>query len=124
MALLNLFKNPTGANEVMKAIMKSENDKNILIILNDNVQDGTDVSWIWDAHFELLIDEHTKRIMCAGMRGYDMALRLKYEGYKNVEVVDVEEAIVRMKEASEEAYVLANYTALQNARNIIRRHSV
>ena len=48
---------------------------------------------------------------------------LKYEGYKDVEVVDVEEAIVRMKEASEEAYVLANYTSLQNARNIIRRHA-
>ena len=122
--LLNLYKNPTGANEVMKAIMKSENDKNILIILNDAIQDGTDVSWIWDAHFEMLIDEHTKSIMCAGLRGYDMALRLKYEGYKDVEVVDVEEGILRLKNASEEAYVLANYTALQNARNIIRRHAL
>ena len=72
----------------MKAIMKNPNDKNILLVLNDNESDGTDVSWIWDAHFELLIDEHTKHIYCAGLRAYDMALRLKYEGFKDVEVVE------------------------------------
>ena len=123
--LLNLIKNPAGANEVMKPIMRNQNDKNILLVLNDNEPDGTDVSWIWDAHFELLINEHTKRIYCAGLRAYDMALRLKYEGFKNIIVVeDVEEALVQMKEFKEDAYVIANYTALQSTRNAIRRLSV
>lgn len=121
--LLNLIKNPTGANEVMKAIMKSDHDKNIFIILNDNEQDGTDVSWIWDAHFDMLIDEHTKRIYCGGLRAYDMALRIKYAGFRDVEVMDIEEGIVKLKEFDEDAYVIANYTALQNTRNIIRRYS-
>lgn len=122
--LLNLVKNPTGANEVMKAIMKSNADKNILIILNDNDQDGKDVSWIWDAHFDLLIDEHTKRILCSGKRAYDMALRLKYEGYEALEVFEnVEDAIVRLKELEEDAYVIATYTALESTRNILRRHA-
>ena len=92
----------------MKAIMKNPNDKNILLVLNDNESDGTDVSWIWDAHFELLIDEHTKHIYCAGLRAYDMALRLKYEGFKDVEVVEnVEDAILKLKEFPEDAYVIA-----------------
>lgn len=122
--LLNLVKNPTGANEVMKAIMKNEKDKNVMIVLNDHDQDGKDVSWIWDAHFDLLIDEHTKRILCSGTRAYDMALRLKYEGYKNIEVFEsVEEGIVRLKELSEEAYVISTYTALQSTRAIIKRYA-
>lgn len=121
--LLNLVKNPTGANEVMKAIMKSDVDKNVMIILNDNVQDGTDVSWIWDAHFDMLIDEHTKHILCSGKRAYDMALRLKYAGYEKVEVVEIEEGILRLKQLPEEAYVIATYTALQTTRNILRRHA-
>lgn len=122
--LLNLIKNPAGSNEVMKAIMKNPNDKNILLVLNDNESDGTDVSWIWDAHFELLINEHTKHIYCAGLRAYDMALRLKYEGFKDVEVVEnTEDAILKLKEFKEDAYVIANYTALQPTRSIIRRLS-
>lgn len=122
--LLNLVKNPTGANEVMKAIMKNQKDKNIMIILNDHDQDGKDVSWIWDAHFDLLIDEHTKRILCSGTRAYDMALRLKYEGYEQLEVYEkVEDGILRLKELKEDAYVIATYTALHSTRSIIRRHA-
>ncbi|MGN1344631.1 MAG: MurT ligase domain-containing protein [Traorella sp.] len=122
--LLNLIKNPTGANEVMKAIMKNQNDKNVMIVLNDFDQDGRDVSWIWDAHFDLLIDDHTKRILCSGSRAYDMALRLKYEGYENIEVFEnVEEGILRLKELSEDAYVISTYTALQSTRAIIKRYA-
>lgn len=122
--LLNLVKNPTGANEVMKAIMKNHEDKNVMIILNDHDQDGRDVSWIWDAHFDLLIDEHTKRVLCSGTRAYDIALRMKYEGYENIEVYEhVEDGIVRLKELKEDAYVIATYTALQSTRSIIRRHA-
>ncbi|MCB6437594.1 DUF1727 domain-containing protein, partial [Erysipelatoclostridium ramosum] len=74
--MLNLVKNPTGANEVMKVIEEDENEKSILIILNDNAQDGTDVSWIYDTFFEKLMQQTTKRMIVSGSRCYDMALRL------------------------------------------------
>lgn len=122
--LLNLVKNPTGANEVMKAIVANKKERNVLIVLNDNEQDGRDVSWIWDAHFDLLLDGFTKKIMCCGTRAYDMALRLKYEGYEEVEVVDtIEEGILKLSNEREDAYVLATYTALQTTRSVIRRHA-
>ena len=44
--ILNLAKNPTGTNEVLKYIVAQPHEKNVMIILNDNDQDGHDVSWI------------------------------------------------------------------------------
>lgn len=123
--LLNLVKNPTGANEVMKFIMRDSKDKEIVVVLNDNIQDGTDVSWIWDAHFERLVDTSTKRIVCSGLRAYDMALRFKYEGYDNIEVIeDVGEALQAVKGVNRQVYVIATYTALQTTRALLRRMSI
>ncbi|MDF9824063.1 UDP-N-acetylmuramyl tripeptide synthase [Breznakia sp. PF5-3] len=122
--LLNLVKNPTGANEVMKYIMRDQEAKDIVIVLNDNVQDGTDISWIWDAHFDLLVDSQTKVIICSGLRAYDMALRLKYENFTGEIIVlpKVEDAIMKLKSLHDHAYVLATYTALQPMRTALRRN--
>ena len=48
-------------------------------MLNDKIADGRDVSWIWDADFELLAGR-VRRVMCAGTRAPELALRLKYAG--------------------------------------------
>lgn len=122
--LLNLVKNPTGANETMKYIQRDQEDKDVLIILNDNAQDGTDVSWIWDAHFELLIHDNVKNIICSGLRAYDMALRLKYGGYKGnlIVIEDKDESVMQLKQLCNHAYVIATYTALQPIRAILRRN--
>ena len=119
--ILNLVKNPTGANEVMKVIEEDEDEKSILIILNDNAQDGTDVSWIYDTFFEKLMKDTTKRIIVSGSRCYDMALRLKYGGYtQHMEVQEqMKEAAAALMEAKETKYVIATYTALQPIRNIL-----
>jgi len=53
----------------------------LLLILNDLIADGTDVSWIWDTDWELLTSK-TKKVQIAGTRAWDLATRLKYAGYK------------------------------------------
>ncbi|MDQ0361689.1 Mur ligase family protein [Breznakia pachnodae] len=123
--LLNLVKNPTGANEVMKYIMRDKEAKDIVIVLNDNDQDGTDVSWIWDAHFDLLVNDTTKNIICCGLRAYDMALRLRYENYEGNLIVleDMDDAIKKLKSLDNHAYVIATYTALQPMRGVLRRNA-
>lgn len=120
---IDLIKNPTGANEVMKAITKETKPMNVCIILNDNDQDGHDVSWIWDAHFERLDKENIQTILCTGTRGYDMALRLKYDGLeKNVKVFEqVKDAIHYLNEADLESYVMSTYTALHSTRAILKK---
>lgn len=121
--IINLVKNPTGANEVMKYIVSRPGDKNICIFLNDNDQDGHDVSWIWDAHFERLNDPLIHTIVCSGRRAYDMALRLKYEGLEeHVKVIpDSHEAVHWINEADMDSYVIATYTALHPTRAILKK---
>ena len=50
-----------------------------LIAINDLAADGRDVSWLWDVDFELLA-EGTAPLCTTGIRGADMANRLKYAG--------------------------------------------
>lgn len=119
--ILNLVKNPTGANEVMKVIEKDTDDKTVCIVLNDREQDGTDVSWIYDTFFEKLMSDSTKKIICSGIRSYDMALRIYYGGYKGpIEVIDsVEEAIHKSLNSGLKVYAITTYTAILSTRQII-----
>ncbi len=124
-SVLNLMKNPTGANEVMKYIVSQEGEKNIAIFLNDNDQDGRDVSWIWDAHFERLNKENIHKIVCSGTRAYDMALRLKYEGLEDhIQVIEnFEDAIKYLDKADKDSYILSTYTALHVVRSILKKEA-
>ena len=123
--VINLIKNPTGSNETMKFIISQPGDKNICILLNDNDQDGHDVSWIWDAHFERLNVPEVKTIVCSGLRAYDMALRLKYEGLEDrVKVIeDAKEAVRWLDEQNLESHIMATYTALHSTRAILRKEA-
>jgi lipid II isoglutaminyl synthase (glutamine-hydrolysing) len=76
-----LVKNPAGANEVLRTL-RLEGDGgglDLWIALNDRIADGRDVSWVWDADFELLAGR-VRSVVCAGTRAAEMALRLKYAG--------------------------------------------
>jgi UDP-N-acetylmuramyl tripeptide synthase len=77
--LLLLVKNPAGANEVLRTLALEEGEHDLLAVLNDHTADGRDVSWIWDADFELLAGR-LRRVTCSGTRAAEMALRLKYAG--------------------------------------------
>ncbi|MBR3311829.1 MAG: DUF1727 domain-containing protein [Solobacterium sp.] len=121
--VINLVKNPTGANEVMKYILGQPGDKNVCIFLNDNDQDGHDVSWIWDAHFERLNIPEVKTIVCSGLRAYDMALRLKYEGLEDriIVIEDASKAVDWLDQADMNSHIIATYTALHSTRAILRK---
>ncbi len=82
-----LIKNPAGANEVLRTLrLEAEEDGaggagiDLWLALNDKIADGRDVSWIWDADFELL-GAGVRRVVCSGTRAPEMALRLKYAGW-------------------------------------------
>jgi lipid II isoglutaminyl synthase (glutamine-hydrolysing) len=121
--ILNLVKNPTGANEVMKVIEKDNEEKTIVIVLNDREQDGTDVSWIYDTFFEKIMKDSTKEIICTGLRANDMALRIYYGGYNGViSVVETMDIAIKAALASNyKVYAIATYTALLPCRNAIKK---
>ena len=110
--LIQLIKNPVGANEVLKSV---DLDSNLLIIINDNYADGRDISWLWDAEFEFIKDAK-QEIVVSGIRANDMALRLKYAGIspEKIRIInDIRRAVKYTgKTAGNNITILPTYTAL------------
>lgn len=120
--ILNLAKNPAGFNQNISAVMQDQMPKDIIIAINDNAQDGIDISWLWDVDFDLLADESIKSITVSGIRCQDMRLRLKYVDIPSILESDVEKAIRdRVEDGVGNLYVLVNYTALFSTRNILKK---
>jgi UDP-N-acetylmuramyl tripeptide synthase len=74
---LFLGKNPAGLNQVLQTLMLDPARKTALFVLNDGIADGRDVSWVWDADFEVAAGK-LERVITSGTRAAEMALRLKY----------------------------------------------
>ncbi len=114
--LLNLAKNPAGFNQNIAAMLQDRSPKDLIIVINDNAQDGRDISWLWDVDFDRLADETIRSITVSGLRALDMQLRLKYAEIASTSAPTVEEAIERrLADGSGNLYVLVNYTALYEA---------
>ena len=117
---LFLSKNPTSFNESLSTV-KDLGGKNLLLILNDRIPDGLDVSWIWDINFEEVLDK-SFNIAVSGDRIYDMALRLKYAEQLAHIIPDSENALNQMigkLESGETLYILPNYSAMLDIRKVL-----
>lgn len=118
--VLNLAKNPTGANVSIGFMNQDDSHKELLFVLNDNVADGRDVSWIWDINFSIL--NNVDRIITSGTRGYDMAVRIKNSGYDVEKIecyLDINEAVNNLYKNDTKKYVIFNYTATVDTRNAV-----
>ncbi len=121
-----LIKNPAGANEVLRTLLLEAGDDGggieLWLALNDRIADGRDVSWIWDADFELL-GSAAERVVCTGTRAPEMAVRLKYAGWpeERIEVREgIEESLDRALDRGEgPLYALPTYTALLELRTLL-----
>jgi UDP-N-acetylmuramyl tripeptide synthase len=122
-----LIKNPAGANEVLRTLTLEQGELDLWLALNDGIADGRDVSWIWDADFEVLAGR-VRRATCSGTRAEEMALRLKYAG------IDAELAVDRDLDSSldsavanaaeERVFALPTYTALLELRDLLARRGL
>jgi UDP-N-acetylmuramyl tripeptide synthase len=118
-----LVKNPAGANEVLRTLVLEGRELDLWLALNDKIADGRDVSWIWDADFELLAG-HVRRAACSGTRAEEMALRLKYAGIEAELAVERDlgrslDAAVAAVEPGGRLFALPTYTALLELRDLL-----
>jgi lipid II isoglutaminyl synthase (glutamine-hydrolysing) len=133
-----LIKNPAGANEVLRTLRLeaaleqgastaarlgyASQDLDLWLALNDKIADGRDVSWIWDADFELLAGA-ARRVVCAGTRAPEMAVRLKYAGLDPAAITVAESIEGSFDRAVAEApgalFALPTYTALIELRTLL-----
>jgi UDP-N-acetylmuramyl tripeptide synthase len=122
-----LIKNPAGANEVLRTLALEDGEIDLLAVLNDNIADGRDISWVWDADFELLAGR-VRRVVCAGTRAGELAVRLKYAGVEQqrlVVVPDLADALdAAHADGSGPLYALPTYTALLALRDLLARRGV
>ena len=111
---LNLAKNPTGYNQNIAMLMGDPSPKIVYIVINDDYNDGKDVSWLWDVDFERLGLGPECRVFAGGTRANDMQVRLKYAGVDAVIAGSVGEVLDATEEvpATWRLWVLPNYSAL------------
>ena len=118
--VINLAKNPTGANVSLRILNEDDDEKELLFVLNDNMADGFDVSWIWDINFDNL--NNVSRIVTSGKRAYDIAIRIKTSGFDANKIepyLDLDEAVKSLYSNNKKKYVIANYTSLQPTRKAL-----
>jgi UDP-N-acetylmuramyl tripeptide synthase len=123
-----LVKNPAGANEVLRTLTLGEGPIDLWIALNDRIADGRDVSWVWDADFELLAGR-VRRVTCSGTRAEEMALRLKYAGIEAPIAVERDlgrslDSALADRDGGAPLYALPTYTALLELRDLLADRGV
>ena len=116
-----LSKNPTGFNASLRTALEM-NATHILLVLNDRIPDGRDVSWIWDVDFETIPKK--TNVTVSGDRVFDMALRMKYAdtGAVVTHDGDLSQALHDAMEktpAGKVLYVLATYSGMLDVRELL-----
>ena len=131
---LFLVKNPAGLDQVIDALMQKkhihENQNqqkiNLLFALNSRIEDGKDVSWIYDADFETLTSG-VGNLVVSGERLHDLALRFVIAGASNFEVEQnikkALSAIISKSEQGSDIYLLLTYSAMMDYRKYIAKIS-
>ena len=122
--VLNLAKNPTGLNQNITLLLADDRPKAVYVVVNDNGNDGRDISWIWDVDFERLAERpDVARMLAGGLRANDLQVRLKYAGIAASLAASVAEALAQVADlpATCPLYVLCNYSALWPAKAELER---
>ena len=117
-----LIKNPAGANEVLRTLALEGERLDLFGVLNDNTADGRDISWVWDADWELLVPA-VRHMTCSGTRAAELALRLKYAGVESARlsvVPDLPDGLdAALGNGDGPLYALPTYTALLELRDLL-----
>ena len=130
---LFLSKNPAGFNASLRTVLEM-GAQEFLIVLNDRIPDGRDVSWIWDVDFETIPD--TATVLVSGDRAYDMALRMKYALVPDKKVTGktpeprvfplLWDALTYAQtlRTDKPMYILATYSAMLDVRKILKGRKI
>jgi UDP-N-acetylmuramyl tripeptide synthase len=123
-----LGKNPAGLNQVLSTLSLDPARCAALFALNDGIADGRDVSWIWDADYEVLAHQF-EHVIVTGIRADEMALRLKYAEWSEETLVVVDDFAAALDRALEATppggclTVVPTYTAMLVLREMLARRA-
>ncbi|MCY4455381.1 MAG: MurT ligase domain-containing protein [Chloroflexi bacterium] len=126
-----LAKNPAGLNAVLRTLapppVTTDDEEppaglHLMALLNDGIQDGRDVSWIYDADLELLAGR-VESLVASGGRAADLALRCDLAGLQ-VDVVQPQVGValaraVQLVPQGGRLDIVATYTAMIEMRELL-----
>ena len=126
--VIQLIKNPAGASQAIRSFLDS-NCEQAIIAINDNLADGRDISWLWDAQFELF-SHSLCHFIVSGQRAEDMVVRLKYAGVDSKQIdcepalsAALKQALAQTSEAGT-IWILPTYTALLELQKILSGYKI
>lgn len=112
--VLALVKNPSGFRQSIQSYDSDSYDA-MAFVINDNFADGRDVSWLWDVDFKEIAQNSAK--YTSGVRGDDMALRLKYDGIQATVVPGLGDLLDTIIESgADQTLIYCTYTAMLELR--------
>jgi len=115
-----LGKNPASWTAVLDQLDANKLKQSVLLMgLNNKVPDGHDVSWIYDAAFDL--KAKPKQLIVFGDRAYDLAIRLKLAGFKTGQIFTdfgLLKQFLTNYQVKEQIF-LANYSAMLELRAML-----
>ena len=120
---LHLSKNPVSFNNSL-SLLASNQVKNVLIVMNDNIPDGRDVSWFYDIDFNLIRDVlKNKNVYVAGSRSYDFYNLLKVAGLSSFNIKSfLNYTSFAEKINISETFILSNYSATVSITKIAEKY--
>ena len=122
-----LIKNPAGCNQVLDFLTHVREKFSLVVTLNDRAADGTDISWIWDADFEMLssMSAWIENIVVSGDRAAELATRIKYAGMDSgrIRIERDYRKLVEWADAQETpVFMMPTYTSMLELREAVIRH--
>ena len=118
-----LVKNPSGFTSNLRTYVAEAYPDAVLFVVNDKLADGRDVSWLWDVNFKGVVPEGTL-LFTSGIRGADMALRLKQDGFNSEFIPDVPSAVAKLVQTkNQKVTIIPTYTALFEVRDQMSKYT-
>lgn len=79
--ILSKNQNPVSFDLSISQVLLMKGEKTVVAYINNiNHTFHKDTTWLWDISFERLASEKI-HVVCAGPRGWDLAVRLRYAGF-------------------------------------------
>lgn len=122
-----LIKNPAGCNQVLNFLTQATEPFTFAVCLSDRIQDGCDISWIWDVDIERLVSmgDLLSKVFVSGNRADDMAMRFLYAGLPTEKLEIIRDGLELTKACAAEkkpCYIMPTYTAMLSLRSTISKH--
>lgn len=122
--IINLTKNTMGVIETLKLIEEENIDACVVFGFNDNVEDGTDLSWLKEIPWSAYKKHLTNTLIYVDNNDKQCEFLPNFNNKQN-RIYDINALINMIKKSEKLVFMFLNYTCLMNVRKeLAKRHYI